>query len=505
MKHLFKLRWLLLATLVFAVGCSKDDDSTGGGDDDGGEEVTLENEINDFIWKSMNYWYYYQENVADLDDAKKDNTTAYYNYLNGYSNPESLFNDIVYTAEDDFSWYIEDVDAQANQFRGISESYGLNIGYLVYKQQGSTDVVATVSYVVPDSPASEAGIKRGDLIYKVDGVELTESNYTVINNIFTEPSVTLGLGSYQNGTFVKEASDKSITAVLLSENPVHFHSIIEEDGKKIGYLVYNSFVSTYHEELNDVFTEFKAEGINELVLDLRYNGGGSVLTSSFLASMIQGNRANGTTFSKLTFNDKRNAENGSIYPFFDEAYLYDKTTGEYTNQDIPISRLTNLTRLYVLGSNYTASASEMIINGLRPFMDVILVGRTTTGKNEGSITVYDSGVPYTNSNNRNPNHTVGLQPIVFQIFNSLDENDYDDGFEPNIEVNEAAYAATILPFGDPNEVMLRAALDDIAGTSAKGNLLRANQLQLEEAGKIKGKKFSTEMYILPNEKTFTQK
>lgn len=498
-NHLNNPRILLLLLLTLSFGCSNDDDDI---DDPGTGTVELNNEVNDFIWKGMNYWYYYQSQVENLVDTKDDDQDSYYTYLNEYSAPEELFNSLVYTQEDDFSWYIEDVQAQANAFRGISESYGVNLGYAVYTDETDTNVVVYVGYVSKNSPASEAGIQRGDLIYRVDGTTLTGDNLNLINKLFTESSISLGFAEVTENGIVYDENDIVLTPIILNENPVYYHDIIEKNGVKIGYLVYNSFVHTYHQELNDVFSEFKSQNIDELVLDLRYNGGGSVITSAFLASMIDGNAAAGDVFANLVYNDKRDEDEGSIYPFFDEGFLYDKSTGEYTT-DFTINRLQTLNRLYVITTNYTASASEMIINGLRPYMDVVVVGGTTVGKNEGSITVYDSEGDYTDSQNRNPNHNVGMQPIVFQIFNKANESNYDDGFTPDLPIDEASFAATIKPFGDQEEALLKEAIDNILGLSARQSL--TNTFNLPKAGKVKGPKFSTEMYMLPSDQELLRK
>jgi C-terminal processing protease CtpA/Prc len=493
MKNKLKNSWILLLLLALSISCSKDDDDI---DDPVTGKVELNSEINDFIWKGMNYWYYYQSQVDDLADTKDDNQDNYYTYLNEYSNPQELFNDLVYTQEDDFSWYIEDVEAQANAFRGISESYGINLGFAVYADQSQTDVFVYVGYVSKNSPASEAGIERGDLIYSVNGTTLNADNFSIINKLYTESSISLGFAEIVDNAIIYDENDISLTPVVINENPVYYHDIIETGGTKIGYLVYNSFVHTYHQELNDVFAEFKSQNINELVLDLRYNGGGSVVTSAFLASMIDGNVTNNKTFANLVYNQKRDADEGAIYPFFDQGWLYDKSTGDYT-ADFDINRLTTLNRVYVIVTEYTASASEMIINGLRPYMDVFVVGGTTVGKNEGSITVYDSKEDFTSSENRNPNHNVGMQPIVFQITNSNNESDYDDGFTPDLEIDESMFAASIKPFGDPEEQLLKKAIDNITGVSAKQSLFSTTSLQ--KLGKVKGPKFSTEMYMLPSD------
>jgi len=219
--------------------------------------------------------------------------------------------------------------------------------------------------------------------------------------------------------------------------------------------------------------------------------------------MIEGTQSNGNTFASLTYNAKRNPQNESVFRFRDEAALFDKQTGEFTN-NITMSRLGNLNRVYVLTSRNTASASEMVINGLRPSMNVIIVGTKTIGKNEGSFPVVDAPARgdfqiFEDIENRNPNHTVGLQPIVFQIFNSLGQSDYAEGFDPNIAVDELDFTANILPFGDTNEVLLRTALDDI---SVATKTVKLPSTKVEMLEKIKQEKFSDEMYIMPGEKGF---
>ena len=138
----------------------------------------------------------------------------------------------------------------------------------------------------------------------------------------------------------------------------------------------------------------------------------------------------------------------------------------------------------------------MVINGLKPFIPVKLVGTTTYGKNVGSITLYDS--PSTNfldKSSANPTHVHALQPIVFQIFNKNGESDYTQGFPPNIEVKEYQYWNSILPFGDENEVVLKAALDDIRNASTKSSSVKT-QIKLNTIKlKTPERPFDKEMYI----------
>ncbi|WKB81586.1 S41 family peptidase [Cellulophaga lytica] len=505
---------LLSGLFLFIASCDKNDDDGGG---ETPQAVTLNNEINEFIWKGLNHWYFWQEDVPNLADTKDDDQDAFYTYLNSIkitgdakTTEESLFNSLIYKPDvvDDFSWFIEDVDEQLASFNGISTTYGITRGPLV--RVGSTDnVVQVIGSIAAGSPAEAAGLKRGDIISKVDGEVMTIDNYLIINKLYTQENVTLGLATVSETDELTQIEEKAITAATLSINPVLHTSIIEEGGRKIGYIVYEGFRGTYNGELNDAFGELKAAGVNELILDFRYNGGGSVLTSAFLASMIYGEASayiqgssNGDVFAELKYNAKRDAANSSIYPFFEDVYLYDKNTGNSAGM-APMNRLTGITRLYVIGTERTASASEMIINGLRPYIPVKVVGEKTTGKNEGSITVVDAPgnsntEPYTDLDNRNTKHTVGMQPIVFQIYNANNESDYTNGFVPDIEVKEYQYYKNLKPYGDTTDPLLRAALDDMLGTAGKFDL----QKDTDAAKITKGvtyPKFSSEMYIMPND------
>lgn len=464
-------------------------------------DVVLNNEINEFIWEGMNYWYYWQADQPTLADNRKTNRNEFYKYLNGFSDPEDLFESLVFQPNvvDDFSWYIPDVDAQLDGFRGISKSYGIGLPGRLIRVGDSNDVVIFISFVVPDSPAAVAGLKRGDIISRVDGVAMNIDNATIINKIFSQENISLGLANVTNGVLSPIAGDFNLTAQTITSNPINHFSVIEEGGKKIGYLVMNSFTATFNGELNDVFDFFSAQNVDELILDLRYNGGGSVLTSALLASMIKGNvPANTSAFARLQYNSKRDADEGFTYPFLNENYLYNKTTSAFTGNEA-LTRLQNIARLYVITGTRTASASEMMINGLRPYMPVKIVGEKTVGKNEGSITVVDSPGNYSNLSARNPNHTVGMQPIVFQVYNSANQSDYTLGFNPDIEVIENQFYADIKEFGDTNEALLRTVLNDMLGTSTgKSPLIFDTQVQTIDKT-IKFPKFSLDMYLMDNE------
>ena len=497
-----KMSWWYLASLLFVsltfTACSKDEEPEVPVVEEP-EEIEF-SEVSDFVWRGLNHWYFWQNSLPALADSKLNDLDAYHTYLNSYSTPEQLFNALVNRSVDDFSWYIPDVAEQLKQFAGTNKSYGVRLGGSFF--QDGNGVYIHIAYTVPDSPASLAGLERGDIIYKVDGTVMNVDNYQIINNLFEKDNITLGVGRYTEGVFTP-TKEVNITRIEYSATPNQYHTVLNRGNKKVGYFVYTGFKYPYHQQLNDVFAEFKAQGINELVLDLRYNGGGTVITSALLASMIDGSRpaeSSNSIFADLRYNTKRNDAEGSVYPFFNVVYLYNDT-GNFTGT-IPMSRLSGITKLYVLTSPSTASASEMIINGLRPYMEVITIGGTTVGKNEGSITVVDSPPSYSDPSSRKTTHTVGMQPIVFQIFNADGDADYGDGFVPLIELDEMDFAKDIKAFGDPTEPFLAAALNLIeGGTSARTQKFSQGSVR-RIGGPIKQPWWEQEMYLLPSGQDF---
>ena len=480
-KIIYLLPLYILFSFVFT-SCAKNDDI----------EIPQNFEIQDFVWKGMNSWYNWQSSVPNLADSKNDDTDAYFSYLNGYSNPETLFESLLYNPgnTDRFSWFIEDYVVQNQAFQGITTSFGFRLQAVSINESG--DIIFYVRYVAPNSPASNAGIERGDIINALNGVILNESNYNTVVADLSNDMVTLSFIS-ENGGVLTPIEDKTITAIQLSQDPVHFKTVFNNiNGKKVGYLVYNSFRSSYNDELNAAFSYFQNEGVDELILDLRLNGGGSVLTSAYLASMIYSS-ADDDIFAELRFNDKHLNENG--YYYFDNTLDVYDVNGDKTGSET-INRLTSINQLYVLTSGSTASASEMVINGLKSFIPVKVVGSTTYGKNVGSITLYDSpSSQYTSISSANSSHLNAMQPIVFQIYNKTGQSDYTLGFVPDIEVLEYQFWNAILPFGDENEVVLKTALDDIRGLSGKSeSTLKYKNSKAFDVIELENK-FEKEMYI----------
>ncbi|OEK08715.1 hypothetical protein A8C32_00075 [Flavivirga aquatica] len=477
----FKALTLLFILSILTTSCFEDND-----------DIPISSkEINDFVWKGMNSWYNWQSEVSDLSDTKDDNSTEYDSYLNQFEKPKDLFNSLIYQVDviDRFSWFVEDYIVQEQQFQGISKSLGMRLQAV--ETNNADDVILYVRHVANNSPASNANIKRGDIINAINGVILTSSTYNNAASNLSNESVTLSFVT-ENGGILTPKEDKTISPVILSENPVYLTKVFTIDGKKVGYLVYNGFRSSYNDELNAAFSFFKNENISELILDLRLNGGGSVATSSYLASMIYAGASDGR-FADLKFNSKHTESDG-FYNFSNNLNVFD-SNGDKTGEE-PINRLNTISRLYVLTSGSTASASEMVINGLRPYIPVKTVGTTTYGKNVGSITLYDSpDSDFRERASANSGHLNAMQPIVFQIFNRDGESDYAQGFNPDIEVREFEFWNNIRPFGDENEVVLKAALNDIRGITTKIAPTRKGRQSKKLKIKALKNRFDKEMYI----------
>lgn len=490
---------LFIFTFLLLISCNNDDDvvTIPNANDN------LENEINDFVWNAMNTHYYWQENIPNLSDTKFNSDNDYINFLNTYSDPEELYIDLQFEkgATDRFSFFIDDYDSYVASRRGVNDYFGFEFDAVFTTEN---EVIGYVTYVVPNSPANDAGIKRGDIFNEFNNIILNENNYgQFISAYYNDDTIKIGFANVPDGIPASNGKEEELTIRSVSVNPVHYSKIIEQSGKKIGYLVYNSFTHTYHEELNNVFKEFKDNGVTELVLDLRYNPGGRIFTASILASMINSNTSQSDIFSKIIYNSK-NIDDSSIVPFLDVVYFFDKATGDVTNENSPVlmNRL-NISNLYVLTSPNTASASELIINGLKPYLsEVFIIGETTYGKNVGSFAIYDS--PDFSSNNINPNHKVALQPITSRIFNRDDQSEYTNGFDPHIEIREPEYAEfSLKPFGDPEEPLLKAALDQISGSSLRSKqTLKRNLNTRSLEGSILGRPHATDMYMEVNDKKF---
>jgi len=450
--------YLLLGTSV-VISCSKDDDAITAGNGpiaDPSANVPTQ----DFMWKAMNLWYFWQADVPNLADDRFTSDAEYTTFLQSEADPGNFFNNKLRFGEDRFSVFSDDYKEFTNALSGITKSNGLSFGLLGL----DNDMVAGyVRYVTPDSDAASKDISRGEFFTGVDGQALNLNNY--IDLLFgANDTYTLNMADYDGSTYTLNGKEVTLTKQEgFQENPIFIVNSYDINGQKIGYLYYNRFLNEFDEQLNNAISQLKSQGITDLVLDLRYNPGGSVNSTRLLASMIYGTNTN-DLFIRQRWNPKIQAALG---PEALEDYFADRT-----GAGTAINSL-NLNRLYVLTTNRSASASELLINGLDPYMEVIQVGTTTTGKNEFSLTMVDDpgrpGAPYVYTLSRessiNPENTWALQPLLGRNENSVGFSDYTAGLIPEIELEEDLSNLGIL--GDLNEPLLAKAIEAITGISGK--------------------------------------
>lgn len=484
MKNL-SFKYVLLYVLIAGIwisGCRKE------------EEVPVvipqADQVNTFIYSGLRDYYLWNGMIPALNStvyqSKKDSLNA---FLNKYTDPQVLFTSLLYKYEevDKWSFLVDDSKTIDDWIAGISETMGYD--FMLARIGASDNLFAFVRYVQKGSPAEKAGVKRGDIFLKINDQQLTVSNYRTL--LLTNKTYTAGYATIVNQTISPSTKTVTMTAIEMQENPIHKDTIFVYNNQKVGYLVYNGFNAEFDLELNNVIKKFKDAAIDQMVLDLRYNGGGSVQSSVYLASMLYGTDVT-KIFSKAQYNS---ALQEYFVGEFGASGLNDNFVSTIAKTDkypeTPINTL-NLKKIYIIASDNTASASELLINGLRPYMNVKVVGINTEGKYTGSATIKD----WDDNGNVNPNHKYAMQPIIVKYANSAGVSDYVDGLAPNIIVEEDI--ANLLPFGDPNEKLLSAVLADMKGIAITGMTLKSAQIGLKKIADSQDfQPFGNEMYVNP--------
>lgn len=402
-------------------------------------------EVRDFIWKGMNLYYLWQADVPDLDDDRFENQQQLNEYLTGFPQPDSLFSHLrTDRSIDRFSAIFSDYTVLEGVLQGVTENNGVDYG-LRYKNGSTTEIFGWVRYILPNSDASTKNISRGDVFYAIDGHPLDIYNY---RDLLAQHTYTLNLADYNNGAITPNGESVTLNKSAYSENPVYDTQVFNIGSHRIGYLMYNGFYPNFENQLNTAFAELRSQNITDFVLDLRYNSGGSIATATKLASLITG-QFSGQLFAR----EQWNAKLQSYYEANDPNNLLNLFTNSSAGS-------LGMTTVYVLTSKSTASASELVINCLEPYINVVQIGDNTVGKNVGSITLYDS--PSFGKTYRNPHHRYAMQPIVLKIVNKNGFGDYQqNGLAPDyFQPEDLDNIGTI---GTESEPLLSTAIAVITG------------------------------------------
>lgn len=416
MKNFLKLQ--LIALTVFLISCTNNNDESAPVFPEGSTES-----VNLWVQDSMKRYYYW----ADQMPAKPD-----------YRLPVKDFFKSLLSSQDRFSFMVNTEDSSSYP-RSIRNMYGFD--YTVAKL-ANNQVVTIVKLVLQNSPAFNAGLERGMIITKINGKGITEANAeSMASSIKDQTVVDLTVRKWQNGTVTDE---KNITVYygFSFEQPI-LSKVFEKNGKKAGYLYIYDFPDGMTQVLNQKFAEFKAAGVQELILDLRYNYGGSVSSAAALCSLIPSGLSSGSPF--IIF--KGNKNGGEVKRTFAQQIAYDPKALDFTALR---ANALGLQKVFILTSNSTASAAEIVINNLKPYMQVIQIGDTTLGKDMAGFVVEDKRKPRKIS--------WQIHPVIYKVFNASGAGEYSNGISPQIMVNEYG-GLPLLPLGDPNETLISSALN----------------------------------------------
>jgi len=390
---------------------------------------TLQDEMRFLRGWSDRYYLWYKEIPASVRMGDYLDTISYFNALKtpaltASGKPKDRFH---------FTYASADWDALSNA--GQEVGYGLS-----WSRNAATPPRTWLAAIVePGSPAARAGLQRGDMLVSVDGIDFIDtagaSAVAAINaGLFPKAAGEIHRLGIRRGAGSFEVT---LGAAVVSSDSVKNAKVIDTASGKVGYLTFDDFNAVAEKQLIDAFAMFKGQGVDDLVIDMRYNGGGLLYIAAELAYMVGGPATAGKTFERLEYNDKRAPE--APISFRDTAYGFASPNPARAGQALPYLGLKRVTVLTTAG---TCSASEAVINGLRGIdVQVDIVGDQTCGKPYGFTPVENCGTTYFS--------------IEFQGVNAKGFGDFADGFAPTCKVADDLSRAQ----GDPAEGMLAAALN----------------------------------------------
>ena len=370
--------------------------------------------------------------------------------------PATYFNALLYTGGDpSFPAGVTDIYSSFTTDDAFNRFYvdGQELGYGVFvdglEVQGTSGQPLVVRFVDPNSPAAAAGVARGDQVTAVNGVAaatvIAGNDYSAFSSATAGQTLTLDTHN--------AAGDHHLvlTSAVYTLSPVtNVSTFTSPGGRTMGYMVVKDMIDQIQSPIDAAFGQFKAAGVQDVVIDLRYNAGGLVADGEILASYPAGPATDGKVYENLYFNANLSGVDDSLYTF-----------DHYGNA-------LGLTRVYVLTGPRTCSAAEQLVNGLSPYVSVVTVGDTTCGKPVGATPVSNCGTTYS--------------AMTFQVANANNEGQYFDGLAPTCQVAEDFGKA----LGASDEPLLAAAASHAdsgvcpAPTLARTNALRRGWMEPNE-------------------------
>ena len=453
MKKIFLIP--ILFCLLLCAGCSDDTPN----EQEVKDEYAAWKYVNAFAHGTMSQYYLWKDEIAkDLDAWDWE-----------WSEPKAKVLKIRYKENGkDVDRWTQVYDNFSEKTANIVTTYGFE--YALYQAGSSKQLVLVTTLVYPGSPAEKAGLKRGNLIVGLNNEPITTDNY---QQLPTLASAELMVQTQSSQKVVK------MQAVSMYEDPVVLDSIYRWDDKKVGYLFYNQFNVLSCEKLISVCKRFKNEGVSELILDLRYNVGGTSVVHQLLASMLapEENVVRNDVYLKRVYNKdyaEELQEEGESLGQILQSQMEWTINGEKYDYDLSDANI-GITKLYVLTSGKTASASEALLIGLRPYLDIEIIGETTRGKFCGGYNLlaadwYQEQVDVYREEGRDfyAEHSDladwktyvadwGMYVIIDYFTDKTGTRpDFSKGLSPDFKVADAPFET--YPLGDEREVLLHAAL-----------------------------------------------
>lgn len=391
--------------------------------------------VNEWVADYMKRNYLWNRPIDNLFlDYSINYDQFFQSILEGVSDQDEVNHDDGFWEGKKRMYYYSTLKSDAPTTRVVGqEQYGSGVYLLQATRLGVDFIGYAVMAVTPGTPASQAGIVRGDFITQVNGTPVTDSNYKSLGELVYNgnASVTVNRVKWENNGATPILIPKGtfqLGSATFVDPAIYQHKIVEIEGtgKKVGYLLYMGFNINFDEDLMAVFESFRQQHVTDLILDLRFNNGGDVLSSAMMGTLIAGADYKGQVYAHTQFNeDRTNAGEGGDY----KIGVKETVERVYEPLETALQHAVGLKTVYVLTSQTTASASEMVINGLRGLgLEVNLIGQRTNGKNVGMEGVVRSFY----------NYDFYLYPVSFYIKNAKGFGDYASGFVPDVEIDDSA-------------------------------------------------------------------
>lgn len=383
-----------------------------------------------WILDSMQVYYYWSD-ALPRNPAASTNTVSFFKSI---LNPDDRFSTIT------------DPHQQSTRYSSFAW-YGFEY-VILQKKDLSDDLIAVITLVVPNGPAAKKGLKRGDVFTKVNNLPIRSSNMEVVKNILEEGNgISLVLSKLENNQ-LHLIGEVQLSYVHFAEQPVYTTQVFEDGGHKTGYLFYNRFNGNYDYNILDSLKKLKDASVSNLIIDMRYNPGGDISSVAKIAAVIANVNAE-QVFAVY----QANRNGGKQYRSFRDAISENRFQPQDFNE--LLVRRFSLPKIYVLTTGATASAAELLINNLKPFMEVVQIGEKTLGKDMASFAIEDQRKP--------KKIDLTLYPLIFKLYNSRGEGNYSKGLSPNFTVDEFA-ELPLWQIGDVRDPLIKKALTLIGHT-----------------------------------------